>query len=156
MLFKDLKVGYPIYILHKSGEKRVSQGKVTAISPSHLPQAPSLQAMQMVVDVTIEDEGTTRTYTTTDTISVTYASDLVLSTDKEGIIREVEILKNQCVEELAKHDDYTKSVEAYDKILTDWNPVFREKKETEERFSKMENRIDGLTDMLKQLVEKLN
>lgn len=28
MLFKDLKTGYPVYIFHKDGEKRITQGKV--------------------------------------------------------------------------------------------------------------------------------
>ena len=155
MLFKDLKIGYPVYIFHKDGEKRITQGKVTAISPSRLPQTPSLQTMQMVVDVTIDDGGSSRTYAIPDNTSVTYSNGLVLSTDREGVIREVEILKNQCADELAKIEEYRKSVSECEKILTEWNPVFREKRETEERFSKLETSMSDLKSMMSGLIKEL-
>lgn len=155
MLFKDLKIGYPVYIFHKDGEKRITQGKVTAISPSRLPQTPSLQTMQMVVDVTIDDGGSSRTYAIPDNTSVTYTNGLVLSTDREGVIREVEILKNQCADELAKIEEYRKSVSECEKILTEWNPVFREKRETEERFSKLETSMSDLKSMMSGLIKEL-
>ena len=155
MLFKDLKIGYPVYIFHKEGEKRITQGKVTAISPSRLPQTPSLQTMQLVVDVTIDDGGSSRTYAIPDNTSVTYTNGLVLSTDRDGVIREVEILRNQCAEELAKIEDYRKSVSECEKILTEWNPVFREKRETEERFSKLETSMSDLKSMMSGLIKEL-
>ena len=155
MLFKDLKIGYPVYIFHKEGEKRITQGKVTAISPSRLPQTPSLQTMQMVVDVTIDDGGSSRTYAIPDNTSVTYSNGLVLSTDREGVIREVEILRNQCADELAKIEEYRKSVSECEKILTEWNPVFREKRETEERFSKLETSMSDLKSMMSGLIKEL-
>ena len=155
MLFKDLKIGYPVYIFHKEGEKRITQGKVTAISPSRLPQTPSIQTMQLVVDVTIDDGGSSRTYAIPDNTSVTYTNGLVLSTDREGVIREVEILKNQCADELAKIEDYRKSVSECEKILTEWNPAFREKRETEERFSKLETSMSDLKSMMSGLIKEL-
>ena len=155
MLFKDLKIGYPVYIFHKDGEKRITQGKVTAISPSRLPQTPSLQTMQMVVDVTIDDGGSSRTYAIPDNSSVTYTNGLVLSTDRDGVIREVEILRNQCAEELAKIEEYRKSVSECEKILTEWNPAFREKRETEERFSKLETSMSDLKSMMSGLIKEL-
>lgn len=155
MLFKDLKIGYPVYIFHKDGEKRITQGKVTAISPSRLPQTPSLQTMQMVVDVTIDDGGSSRTYAIPDNTSVTYTNGLVLSTDRDGVIREVEILRNQCADELAKIDEYRKSVSECEKILAEWNPVFREKRETEERFSKLETSMSDLKSMMSGLIKEL-
>ena len=155
MLFKDLKIGYPVYIFHKDGEKRITQGKVTAISPSRLPQTPSLQTMQLVVDVTIDDGGSSRTYAIPDNSSVTYTNGLVLSTDREGVIREVEILRNQCADELAKIDEYRKSVSECEKILAEWNPVFREKRETEERFSKLETSMSDLKSMMSGLIKEL-
>lgn len=155
MLFKDLKIGYPVYIFHKDGEKRITQGKVTAISPSRLPQTPSLQTMQMVVDVTIDDGGSSRTYAIPDNSSVTYSNGLVLSTDREGVIREVEILRNQCADELAKIEEYRKSVSECEKILTEWNPAFREKRETEERFSKLETSMSDLKSMMSGLIKEL-
>lgn len=109
----------------------------------------------MVVDVTIEDGGFTRTYTMPDNISVTYANNLVLSTDMEGVLREVEILKNQRTEELSKVDEYKKDVDDCEKILAEWNPVFREKRETEERFTKLETSMSDLKNMMAGLIKEL-
>lgn len=47
----------------------------------------------MMVDVTIEVEGRTAVYTIPENLVVTYASNIVLSTDREGIAREVETAK---------------------------------------------------------------
>lgn len=49
---------------------------------------------QMVVDVTIEANSKTATYSIPENLSVTYAGDVVLSTDKQGLIAEVEQMKN--------------------------------------------------------------
>lgn len=113
------------------------------------------QTIQMVVDVTIEDGGFSRTYTMSDNISVTYANDLVLSTERDGVLREVEILKNQSSEELSKMDEYKKDVDECEKILAEWNPAFREKRETEERFSKIETSMADLKNMMAGLIKEL-
>lgn len=156
MLFKELKEGYPIYILHKDGEKRVSQGKVTNVSPSHMPTIPNvMNTMQMVVDITVDDNGCVRTYTMPDNLSVTYTDNLVLSTDKEGVIREVEVIKSKCEEELSRKDEYEKTVLECDNILKEWNPTFKEKKETEARFEKLETSVHDIKDMLSGLIKEL-
>lgn len=49
---------------------------------------------QMVVDVTIEANSKTATYSIPENLSVTYAGDVVLSTDKQGLMAEVEQMKN--------------------------------------------------------------
>lgn len=154
MLFKDLKNGYQVYLLHKGTDLKVNVGKVTAISPSRFPQG--MQAMQMVVDVTIEEESVTKTYTIPDTLAVSYAgSDLVLATDRDGIIKEIEAIKACNEGELAKVETRKNTVKQCESILTEWNPQFKEKRETEERFSKLETSITDLKSMLSGLVKEL-
>lgn len=58
-------------------------------------------ASQMVVDVTIEADGATRTYSIPEASGITYAGATVLSTDRDGIIREIEAIKSQSEEALA-------------------------------------------------------
>ena len=41
------------------------------------------------------------------------------------------------------------------KILTEWNPQFKEKKETEERFAKLETSMTDLKSMLSGLIKEL-
>ena len=76
-------------------------------------------------------------------------------TDRDGVIREVEILKNQCADELAKIEEYKKAVSECEKILSEWNPVFREKRETEERFSKLETSMSELKSMMVGFIKEL-
>lgn len=100
MLFKDTKQGYPVYLLDRENVRAYS-GKVVSVSVPRL-QQPPIGTMpqlgitnQMVVDVTIESDGATRTYSIPESSCLTYAGTLVLSTDREGIIREVEAIKSQ-------------------------------------------------------------
>ncbi len=157
MLFKDLKIGYQVYILHKGEDIKVSVGRVTAVSPPRFPQTQgNFQAMQMVVDVTIEENGESRTYTTPDSLSVTYAgNELVIATEREGILREIETIKAHNEEELSKVANRRTLVAKCEQILTEWNPMFKEKRENEERFAKLETSMTDLKSMLSGLIKEL-
>lgn len=157
MLFKDLKIGYQVYILHKGDDIKVEVGKVTAVSPPRFPQTQgNFQTMQMVIDVTIEENGESRTYTTPDSLSVTYAgNELVIATEREGILKEVETIKAHNEDELAKVTTRRAVVEQCERVLTEWNPQFKEKRETEERFSKLETSMADLKGMLSGLIKEL-
>lgn len=157
MLFKDLKIGYPIYILHKGNNLRVEIGKIVAISPSRFPQTQgNFQTMQMVVDITIEEDGESKTYTTPDSLSVTYAgNELVIATEREGILKEVESIKSQNEDELSKISTRKAVVSECETILAEWNPQFKERRETEERFTKIESSMKDLKGMLSDLIKEL-
>lgn len=157
MLFKDLKIGYQVYILHKGDDIKVGVGKVTAVSPPRFPQTQgNFQTMQMVIDVTIEENGESRTYTTPDSLSVTYAgNELVIATEREGILKEVETIKAHNEDELSKVATRRALVEQCERVLAEWNPQFKEKRETEERFSKLETSMADLKGMLSGLIKEL-
>ena len=157
MLFKDLKIGYQVYILHKGEDIKVGVGKVTAVSPPRFPQTQgNFQAMQMVVDVTIDEDGTSKTYTTPDSLSVTYAgNELVIATEREGILREIETIKAHNEDELSKVATRRSVVAKCEQILTEWNPSFKEKRENEERFAKLETSMTDLKSMLSGLIKEL-
>lgn len=159
MTFKDLKPGYTVYMLHKDGNVRLSTGKVTAVSAPRFPQpstANLMQTMQMVVDVTIDADGQSRTYTTPDTLSITYAGDtLSIATEREPMVKEIEAMKAQAEEELSKTEHRRTIVAQCETILTEWNPVFKEKRATEERFSKLETSMTDMKNMLSGLIKEL-
>lgn len=115
-----------------------------------------MQTMQMVVDVTIETDGQSRTYTTPDTLAITYAGDaLAIATEREPMIKEIEAMKSQAENELAKTDKRRAIVAQCETILTEWNPAFKEKRDTEERFSKIETSMTDLKSMLSGLIKEL-
>lgn len=156
MFFKDLKVGYPIYMLHKDNKIYATTGKVVNISPSRFPQNGSNQTMQMVVDVTIEENGVSQTYAIPDSTSITCAGEnLVIATSKEDIVRDAEAIKSMHLNELAKTDMRQAAVKDCDIVITEWSPSAREKKETEERFVKLENSLDDMKSMLSGLIKEL-
>ena len=86
MLIKDLKNGYPIYVLNHETLK-AETGKVVSIGDPYFPaQKPGQtpQNLGRVVDVTLLLGEKTQTFTMPETLSVCYAGTLVFSADKEG------------------------------------------------------------------------
>lgn len=153
MLFKDLKSGCPVYIFNRS-EVKVTQGKVVNVGIPHIDSHYG-NPTEMVIDVTVDVDGQVKTYTFKDGTETGYANNLVISTGRDGILREVEALKAQSEQELAKRETYEENVKKCTIILSEFNPAFKEKKENEERFSKLENSVGELKDIIKSLVKEL-
>ena len=159
MLFKDMKPGYPVYMLQKGDGLKAMQGKTIKVSDPYFPpapigQMPAMNTTQRVVDVTLEAEGVTNTYSIPETLSVTYANNIVLSTDREGILREVESIKSRNDEELRLVDKRKEENEACVKILEEWNPAFAEKREQDKRISGIENEVKGMKQMLADFINE--
>ena len=154
MLFKDIKQNYPVYILDKQ-DLSVIQGKATSVSFPRMDMNPKIGKTEMVVDVTIEVNGKTGTYAIPENLSVTYAGNLVLSTDKQGLSGEIEAMKNNAEQILASVDRQKEILNKASSLLTELNPVYREKQETEKRFGVIETQVSEVkksVDEIKDLV----
>lgn len=159
MIFKDIKIGYPVYFLQKDGVPKAYQGKAIAISQPRFPQLQTnlslqQQATTMVVDVTIEGGGETRTYTIPETSTVVNAGSLVLSTDRDGILREVEAMRSSSEDALKQVEKHEATIEACNNILEEWNPIFAEKKHQDERITSLESEVKGLGVLLKDFINE--
>lgn len=164
MDFKDIKKGYTVYILRKCEDGvKAGEGKVVDVYGPHMPppdmtsgMATSLTQMQQkVVDVTVEENGQKVQYRIPENVSVTSAGDIILSTDREGIIREAQAM-------MAHSDDVIKSVPHHEKIkkecaaiLETWDQSYKERRDNEKRFSGMEQRMDGFDNRLTNMDDKL-
>ena len=149
MTFKELKQGYPIHILDKD-KLTVKQGKVQSVA---FPRVDTMQGQrQMVVDITVEHNGTTATYTMPEDACLVYANNLVISTEPQGLIVEVEKMKSEAEHILASVEHQKEIVEVADELLAKLNPAFKEKRETEQRFEQMEKRMDKVDDNISQLL----
>lgn len=156
MLFKDVKQNYPVYILDKQ-ELIISQGKVQSVGFPRMDIMSKVpNGTQTVVDITIDNNGKTATYTIPENLSITYAGNIVLSTDKEGLVHEVEAMKNSAEQILASVDKQKSILEKANTLLSDLNPVYREKKETDLRFSKIESSIGELKEMFSKFLNTTN
>lgn len=159
MLFKDIKQNYSVYIFDKQKVEYV-QGKVTSVSlprmqmPGQMTTINQMGTTPVVVDVTIDAGGRTATYTIPENLSVTYAGNLVLSTECEGIVREIEAMKNTAEQVLNSVERQKEIKEKATELLVELNPVYKEKKDTEERFNKIENSVSEMKNMLSSFIRE--
>ena len=79
---------------------------------------------------------------------------MILSTEKQGIIREVEVMKSQSESVLASMEKHKAIIQNCDRILTEWNPQFAEKKEQDARIKTVEDKVDRLCVMMEKYFEK--
>lgn len=156
MLFKDLKAGYPVYFLDKN-ETKYYQGKVISVAVPRYDSSQigiSQQATSLVVDITIEANGATRTYTIPETSTLTYAANIVLSTDKDGIVREVEAMKSASEEALSQVEIHKQTVINCNQLLEDLNPAFAEKRAQDKRIEGIENEVKSLGAVLRDFINE--
>ena len=155
MLFRDIKQNHPVYILDKQ-EFCIISGKTTAVSFPRMDMNQKTGKAEMVVDVTVEANGKTATYTIPESLSVTYAGNLILSTDKQGLTSEVEALKTNAEQILNSVPHAQKVVDTAQSILAELNPAFKEKQETEQRFGKIEKSISSMEELMKKQQEMIS
>lgn len=153
MQFKDIKQGYPVYILDKSN-LNFSQGKTTAVSFSRTDVNQKTGKAEMVRDITIEADDKIATYTIPEELSVTYAGNLVLSTDKQGLINDVNAAQSRAEQILAQREEAEMLLAKAPGLLAELNPVYKEKQETEKRFIKIEDTIAEMKDMLSGFIKE--
>lgn len=151
MLFKDLKNGYPIFIFDRE-KVTFTQAKVVDVTAPHFDNHYG-NPTEMVVDVTIE--GFSKPYTFKENTNTGYLNNLVISTERDNALREVEALQSQAEQAWNKRDYYKETAEKCSQIRAEFSPAFKEKKETEERFTKLEGSVGELKNMIKDLVKEL-
>ena len=161
MLFKELKQNYPVYILDKQAVT-FTQGKVISVSLPRMnvgngtmSMMPSSSPTTMLVDVTIEADGRTATYSIPENTAVTYAGSTVLSTDREDISREIEAMRATAEQVLSSVDRQKEILEKTKCLLAELNPAYKAKKETDERFNRIEGDMSEMKSMVRDLLNKL-
>lgn len=152
MLFKDLKSGYPVYFLDKESV-RAYQGKVISVAVPRY-DVQQIQPTSLVVDVTIEADGSTRTYTIPEASTLTYAVNIVLSTDKDGILREVEAIKASSEEALAQVEANKEKVTKCNQLLEELNPAFAEKRAQDKRIEGIKTEVKSLGALVRDFINE--
>lgn len=145
MTFKDLKSGYPIYLLDRTALK-YEQAKVMNVQGNFTPS--TFGKMEVNVTVLTAD-GKQNTYSVTDTEQTAYAGSLLLATSKECVINEVNALKSNSEEVLAKVEEHKRIVEECGKLLAELDTAFRDQQRTNERLDKMECKLDEIFKFVK-------
>lgn len=157
IMFRDLKQNQHVYLLRRNDGLHASEGKVISVSPPHIDPTKIGSVNQMLIDVTIEENGKTKMYQTPDNLSVAYCdnNELTISSDRDCFVREVESIKSQALDSV---DRNKATIQQADKILSEYSPAFKEKRESDERLSRMENTIlaqNKSIDEIKTMITKL-
>lgn len=163
LLFKDLKQNYQVFMLNTQ-DMTFNQGKVVSVSFPHFDMnnhsmvGIGSNSTNMVVDITLEFDGKTSTYVIPENISITRTGNgnLILATEKEGIVREIEALKSSSEQVLASVDYHKGVVEKADKLLAEFNPILKERQATEQRFKQIENNVGEMKQMLERFLNDIS
>ena len=105
----------------------------------------------MSVDVTISNAGR---YALHDSEVIGSNGSLVISTDKACILREVEAQRANRAMVVSKADAYKEEMPKIDAVIEQLSPEIQQKKQQEERLSKMETDISAMKSMFESFMRK--
>ena len=151
MNFKELKAGHEVFAVDLQ-KVEVYKGKVMV--DATLPHTdPKFGISQLVVDVTIDVNGESKTYVLPADTDSAYPTNMVVTTNRDVVLREIEAKKNTCQQGLSLREYYEECIAKCDKVIAEYNPAFREKQENEARFAAIEKGQAEIMAMLKKLTE---
>ena len=142
-MFKELKSGYPIYLFDRASVK-YEQAKVMSVQQNFQPS--TFGKMEVTVQTA---DCKQNTYSVTDTEQTAYAGTLLLATTKECVVNEVNALKSNSEEVLAKVEEHKRIVEECGKLLAELDTAFRDQQKTNERLDQMESKLDEIFKFVK-------
>lgn len=154
MNFKDLKTNYPIYIFDKQNVN-IQNAKVINVSLPHLDTHYN-NPSDLYIDIVIELDGMNKSFTFKENTETGYTNNLVISTNKDVILKEIEALKAQSEEGLNLVETYKSNIIKCEQLLSDFNPVYKEKQETDKRFNQLEQSICDMKKMLENILKSQN
>lgn len=151
--FRDIKQNYPVHILDKQ-EFEIYTGKATAVSFPKLEINPETSKPEMMVSVTIEAGGKTATYAIPENLSVSFAGNLVFATEKHLLLNEAKAVKANAEQIIAAAPKAQKIIDKSSTIFAELDSTFKERQETEQRFSKIEGSISEMKEMISNFIKK--
>lgn len=152
-MFSDLKKGFQVHALDTNEVPKYSVGKVVAVSePRYMPQQAGTYGLQQrVVDLTVELDGETKTYTVPEMQNVAKAMGITLATGLDPIMNELEAIKQNSQDIIDSVDFNKNKIEACTSIMEAINPAFRQTKEQDRRIAGIESKVGELSDSFIEL-----
>lgn len=151
MNFKDVKAGHEVYAVDLQ-KVEVYSGKVVD-SPTLPHTDPKYGISQLVVDLTVEVNGKPTTYVLPADTDSAYPANMVVTTSRDVVLREIGAKKNTCQQNVSMYDYNLDCIGKCDKVIAEFDPAFKEKQENEARFAAIEKGQAEIMAMLKKLTE---
>lgn len=103
-----------------------------------------------VVDLTIIADGSSKTYVVPDSATKAYADNVIISSEKDSVIAEIRAIKqssDNIINSIEKHREIS---EKCNTMLLELDTEFKTKKETDERITNIESKIENLTKLIQE------
>ena len=147
MKFKELKKGFPVYILNKDTIE-YSQGKVIQDATP-----PRISNITMVVDVSIEQSGTTKIWTLGSDLEVAQTDNTFISTDKNIIVTMLKSMQQEYDNYLKGVDNVKDKLSKVNKLVGELDVTYKQQQQTEARFSRIEDSIKVMESTLSEILK---
>lgn len=154
-MFKDLKPGFQVSLLDKSGKvPHYYIGTIVGVSEPRIDQMKQptfgqpMSYADRVIDLTVEFDGKTQTYTVPEQSNVASVAALTLACTAEPIANEVRAMlkhSQSVIESAPHHEEVAKECE---NILEEVQPAPADSK----RLDKLEGKMDKMEGLLEKLV----
>lgn len=164
-MFKDLKNGFQVSVLDKSGKTPVYKiGNVVSVSAPRVDPTRQMQPGQFpnpmmyserVLDLTVECDGQTNTYVVQENGNVASIASLTLACTTDPILNEVRAIHKTSSDVIASVDRHQEVVSKCESIMEELNPTFAESKAQNERIDKIESSISLVADSVRQIQQLL-
>ena len=148
MNFKELKKGFPVYIINKETIE-YCQGKV--VQDATPPRVNTVFGQPLVVDVSIESNGSTKIWTLSADQKVAEMqndSNVIISTDKNTILAMIKSINQECENYLQGIDLNKKKLKLTKDLIAELDLTYKQQQQTEERFDKIEHAISEIHQQL--------
>lgn len=161
-MFQSLRIGTPLYVLHKN-EPKVETGEVIFVS-SPVPQfgqttfnAGMITPPQTTVDVKIKSgEQTIELQKLPSNLSIAdYGNGLVVSESKDAILNEISVLKSNSQKIIESIDQHREIVKKCDVLLEDLNPQIKKEAERSREIESLSDRVGGLESSIADIKDLL-
>lgn len=143
MQFKDLKQNNTVFILNKQSVE-VFNGKVTSNPTQPHYDSKFNNGSVQVVDVNVEFGGSTYQYVFQHDSEVGYDRNLILTTNRDIIIREIEMIKEAADKNIELMPKYQSDSAKCADILATFDPRIKEKQENDRRLTKLESSMESM------------
>lgn len=153
-MFQSLRIGTPLYVLHKN-EPKLEVGEVTFVS-NPTPQfgttyGAGYQMQQpTVVDVKIKVAGQENPIEIKQlpaTLSIAdYGNGMVISESREGILTEIDTLRKNSLRVLDSLDQHKSIVKQCEAFIAELNPQVKIEAERTQEIAGLKDEVNGLKD----------
>lgn len=158
MFFKDLQKNTPFFIIENAANKfKVHTATLVSVSQPRF-ENNLQQFANKVIDLNVTYNNQNLTYTVNENAENTVfaPNGTILIIDNQQLVTQLKSLKLSCETTIKEADNAKVKLELIDRSLEEYDLSFKEKRETEDKYNRLSDKVDKMTEQFNMLLEKLN